>query len=55
MLCSGRYSTARLVAEHGANADGAAWGRGVVTDRPKREGSWYKRCDPYCPALAKVF
>jgi hypothetical protein len=52
---AGRYSTARLVAEHGADADSAAWARGLVADCPKHEGNWYERCDPHCPALPKVF
>jgi hypothetical protein len=52
---AGRYVTARLVAEHGPDADSAAWVRGLVADCPKHEGNWYERCDPHSPALAKVF
>jgi hypothetical protein len=50
-----RYATARLVAEHGADADSSAWVRGLVADCPRNNGSWYERCDPYCPQLPEVF
>jgi hypothetical protein len=52
---AGRYSTTRLVEQYGADADSAAWVRGLVADCPRNNGSWYERCDPHSPALAKVF
>jgi hypothetical protein len=52
----GRLSVARLLAEHGPNADFGAVMRKLVGDCPHRdEAQIQTRCDPYCPDLPRLF
>jgi hypothetical protein len=50
-----RLSTARLVAQYGADAPCPDVLRALTADCPKREAfSLHERCDPYMPGLADV-
>jgi hypothetical protein len=52
----GRLSVARLLAEHGPNAEFSTIMRGLVGDCPHRdEQQIQNRCDPYCPDLVRLF
>ena len=51
----GRLSVARLLAEHGPNAEFSTIMRGLVGDCPHRdEQQIQNRCDPYCPDLVRL-
>jgi hypothetical protein len=52
----GRLSVARLLSEHGPNAEFGAIMRGLTGDCPRHnEQQIQSRCDPYCPDLVRLF
>ena len=51
----GRYHTARLVERHGASMTMGELLALLSADCPRHGNpSWYDRCDPHCPDLARL-
>jgi hypothetical protein len=51
----GRYSVARLIAQHGRPGNMTMWVSNLKGDYPKRDApQLHERCDLICPDLPKV-